>query len=81
MFRRRAPANPTHGWLIGNRIIRKLAWAFILLVLFMVIAISTITYAIRRDCQHPYNRDIKLFSYWLYVEAGSNEPGCPGPGG
>jgi hypothetical protein len=82
MFRRRASAaSPTHGWLIGNRIIRKLAWAFIIVVLVVVLWTSMVTYAIRRDCQQPYTRDFRLFGYWLHVEAGSTKLNCPQPGG
>lgn len=80
MFRRRgSTATPTHGWLIGNRIIRKLAWAFIIVVLLFSFWAAMVTYAIRRDCQQPYTRNVKLFGYWMHVEAGSTKLNCPQP--
>jgi hypothetical protein len=62
MFKRSA-AQPTHGWLIGNRIIRKLAWAFIILVLLSSFWAGMVTYAIRRDCNQLYTRNLR--SLWL----------------
>jgi hypothetical protein len=78
MFKRSA-AQPTHGWLIGNRIIRKLAWAFIILVLLSSFWAGMVTYAIRRDCNQLYTRNLKVFGYWIHIEAGSNKFGCPQP--
>lgn len=78
MLRRKAQA-PTHGWLIGNQIIRKFAWAFIILVLLSSFWVGMVTYAIRRDCQQPYTRNIKLFGYWMHLEAGSTKLNCPQP--
>lgn len=68
---------PTHGWLIGNRIIRKLAWAFIIIVLFMSFWVAMVTYTIRRDCNDPYHRRLKMFGYWFVIDAGSTKTGCP----
>jgi len=77
-FLRSSNANhPTHGWLIGNRLIRKLAWAFIVLVLLVSFWVAMVTYSIRRDCYQPYDRSFKLFGYWVHLSAGSTKQECP----
>lgn len=70
-------AAPTHGWLIGNNVMRWLASLFILVLLILFIIVWTVTYTIRRDCQHPYHRDLKLAGYWLHIQAGSTKHDCP----
>lgn len=79
MWFRSKSAQPTHGWLIGNRLLRWFAGLFLLFLFVWFVAIWTVTYAIRRDCQQPYDRDLKLFGYWISVKAGSTKDGCPGP--
>lgn len=77
--KRHAPATPTHGWLIGNRIIRKLAWAFILLMLIVSFWVAMVTYSIRRDCSNPYHRRLYLFGYWIDTDMGSTKAECVKP--
>jgi len=73
-------SSPTHGWLIGNRIIRAFAWGFIIIVFVAFIFLARVQYAVQRDCQDVYKKDVKIFGYWLHLEAGSNKTGCPGAG-
>jgi hypothetical protein len=77
LFRRRGNGHPTHGWLIGNRALRWLAGGFIFFTLITVMVVMTITYAIRRDCNNPYHRDLKIAGYWIHIQAGSNDLSCP----
>lgn len=69
---------PTHGWVISSTINKWLALGFMVIVFFVFMVTVTITYSLRRDCFDVYNRDLSLGSYWLHIEAGSNDPGCPG---
>jgi hypothetical protein len=68
----------THGLVISQKIIRCLAYAFVLLALCLFITYYTITYSIKRDCMNPYSRDIKAFGFWWRIEAGSTKEGCFG---
>jgi hypothetical protein len=79
MRRRRYNNGPTHTWLMANRVIRWLAGIFLLLLLIGIIVISAITYAVRRDCQNPYEHTFSIGSYWFVLQVGSNNKGCPGP--
>lgn len=68
---------PTHSWVISSTINKWLALAFIVSILFWGIAIWTVTYTLRRECNDVYKRDIKTFGYWLHIEAGSTDMECP----
>lgn len=68
---------PSHRFLIMNNVTNWLAGIFLFLVLVMFIAVWTVTYTIRRDCQHPYHRELKLFSYWVNIQSGSTQKECP----
>jgi len=74
---RRANPLPSHSFLLINRATNWLAGIFLFVLLVVFIAVWTVTYTIRRDCQHPYNRNIKVFGYWLQVDAGSTKKECP----
>jgi hypothetical protein len=51
-----------------------------LLVLFVVfMVLVSVTYGIRRDCNKPYDRDLKLFGYWVHIDAGRTKSGCAQP--
>jgi hypothetical protein len=58
---------------------RWLALAFVLSVLIIFIAMWTVRYSINRDCQNPYQRNIKVFGYWIRIGAGSTKTGCTQP--
>lgn len=70
-------SSPTHGWVVGNRLLRWLATAFIIFSLIVFVLLFAITYTIRRDCTNPYRRDLKIVGYWVHIQAGSNSPSCP----
>jgi hypothetical protein len=55
-----------------------MAWAFLIVFIVAFIAAWTITYSIRRNCNDWYKRDLGIFSYWVHIEIGSNQKGCPG---
>jgi hypothetical protein len=77
MFRKRGAAL-THGWLIGNKVMRWFAWAFLFLVLVILIITATIRAVVEHDCANYYKRDIKVPGYWIHVDVGSTKSGCPG---
>jgi hypothetical protein len=70
-------AAPTHGWVISSRITKYLAIAFLVITFIVFVTVWTITWGIRRDCSDVYKRDLKVGGYWLYIQAGSNDTGCP----
>lgn len=74
---RHSTNNPTHTWLAMNKLMRYLAWAFIVVFTISFIAIWTVTYSIRRDCVDYYDRNLNLGQYWVTVQIGSTKPGCP----
>lgn len=72
-------SSDTHTALLLNKITNYLAVAFVIVLLVVFVSVYTIRYSIRRDCNDPYRRDIKLFGYWLHVESGSTKDGCVQP--
>jgi hypothetical protein len=76
---RKGPSAPTHGWLLGNQVLRYCAYAFLFIMIVFLITVATIRGVVEHDCHNYYKRNIKLFNYWIYVEVGSTKAGCPGP--
>jgi hypothetical protein len=70
---------PSHRWLVGQDIMRTFAWLFIISSLVTFITLWSIAYSIRRDCRSPYRRNMKLFGYWIHIDAGSTKDGCIKP--
>ncbi len=46
---------------------------------FWTVAIIVVRHQIVRDCNDTYDRNLKLFGYWINIEAGSTKPNCPNP--
>lgn len=67
---------PSHSGLFFNRFRDILAVIFLFLILISIIVVSTITYAIRRDCSRPYDRRLGFGNYWVIIRAGSTKGGC-----
>lgn len=67
----------SHRWLFFNRLRDYIAWISSALLIIVLIAAWTIKYTVDRNCNDPYTRDIKLFSYWINLNVGSTDPGCP----
>lgn len=67
---------PSHVWLVFNRLWRFLGFCFVVLIVAFIISVSTIVISIKDDCTVPYERNINVGSHWINVTAGNYESAC-----
>jgi len=70
---------PTHGWVISSQVTKWLSGLFIIFLVAFLIAAYTIKYTVDRDCTDYYKRDTGVAGYWVHIEIGSTDRGCPAP--
>ncbi len=68
---------PSHKFLFFNKFRDWIAYLAIAFLIFILLCAITIRYAVERNCQEPYNRDLKVFNYWININVGSTKEGCP----
>lgn len=78
-MKRGAEHLPTHRWLLKDRLMDKLAWIFIALIIVVTMSVVAITYSLKRDCTNVDVRDYELGGYWYHTEMGKIGEGCPAP--
>mgnify|MGYP000423816037 CR=1 FL=1 len=78
-MRRQQPTQylPSHKWLFLNKFRDIVAYIAISFFIFTLLAGMVIRYAVERDCQNPYARDLKIGHYWININVGSTKKGCP----
>jgi len=72
----RKNAAPTHGWIIFSTVTKWITALFFFLMFIVVLTYARISYAIDRDCNNPYWRELKIGHYWVTIKAGSTQKGC-----
>lgn len=68
---------PSHRFLFFNKLRDWIAYISIAFLVFVILCAMVIRYSVKRDCENYYRRDLRIFGYWININVGSADEGCP----